>query len=793
MLRNYFRVALRVLGRSPGYAAINIVGLALGLASCILMLLYVQEEWTYDRFHRNADEIYRLYRVEQRVHTPVKRSGGTMAPLGPAVEQEVPGVVAAARVTTGQIEVRTPTGDLEALNVAYADASLLAMFDFGAGANDLRQPGTLLLSESAGERLGSNAGSAVRYLRGNEEQNATVTAIIPDVPSNSSLQFDALAPIGDWPSFAESADNWDWFGMGTFVQLQAGKAPAELEAALGGIIRANYGTVIDQMIDQGWWADREDAFAILAQPLKDVHLSPDIDAFFLEVSNPTYSYILLAIALVVLLIACTNFMALAVGRSVTRAREVGTRKALGASRKQVAFQFWSEAILLSVIAAALGVALADTALPVFNRLADKSLVLSLDAGALTAILGLALLVGLVAGAYPAAILSGLRPTAVLAGGDSGRRGSVFTRVVIVFQFAAAIALITTSMIMYRQLEYVADRDLGFEAEEVLVVPLGARDVTPMEVYQRLEAESASSPAVVGISPSSSAFGGSWSRTVIVEDEVNHIVYTNYIGASFLETMGMELVAGRNLSDELETDAESAILVNEALVRSFGWENPLGQEISRWPGSRVVGVVRDFNNLSLHQEVQPMVLHMSPTLSAPHYAMVRFRTQQTGRAVADLERAWNQVAAGSPFRAEFLDQRLQRLYEAERRWQEIAGFAAFFAVVISCLGLFGVATMTVSHRRKEIGVRKVFGASSGSLVALVSRDFAVLVGLAFVLGAPAAWLFSDRWLESFAYRSDVSPLLFVVAGGVALGVAMLTVSYQAVRAARANPTQTLRYE
>ncbi len=793
MLLNYLRVAVRALRRSPGYTAINVASLSLGLASCVLMLLFVAQEWTYDAFHENADSIYRLYRVEERLKTPRKQSGGTMAPLGPAIAREVPGVEAVSRLVGGSLDVLRTSGETVSLYVAYVDPDFLEMFDFGTSAEGLASPGTVLLTHSAVERLAVDAGSDIVVDRNGTDTRLLIEAIIPDVPTNSSIQFDALARFDTWPNYDQASATWDSFGNSTLVQMGGAGTANDLETALIGIVRANYGETIDQMIARGWWADREDTFRIKAQPLREAHLSPEIDAFYLEVSNPTYSYILLAIAIVVLLIACTNFMTLAVGRSVTRAREVGTRKALGASRRQVASQFWGEALLLSFVAAGIGLMLADLFLPVFNGLADKALVLEYSVLNLAAITGLATAVGLLAGAYPAAILSGLRPSAVLSRGASGRRGGRFTSVVIVCQFAAAVALISTAAIMYRQLQFMAHHDLGFAAEEVVVVPLQARGHEPAELYDQFSALLAASPAVVDFSPSSSAFGGSWSRTVVAENDVNHIVYTNLISPSFLRTMGMELMEGRNLSDDFETDAQEAILVNEAFVRALGWENPLGSSLSRWPDTRVVGVVRDFHNLSLHQTVQPVILHMSPEISTPGYAMVRVRTEQTERALADIATAWGSVAPGTPLQAQFLDERLQNLYETEQRWQEIAGFAALFAIIISCLGLFGVATMSVSRRRKEIGVRKVFGASSGSLALLVSREFVGLIGAAILVGSGLAYLFADQWLEGFAYRLSVSPLLLLGSGAAALAIALLTVSYQAFSAAGADPTKTLRYE
>ncbi|NNE70940.1 MAG: FtsX-like permease family protein [Rhodothermales bacterium] len=792
MLRNHLLVALRVLRKSPLYSSINILGLALGLASCILMLFYAHQEWTYDAFHQNADRIYRMYRVEHRVRTPLKQSEGTMAPLGPALSEGVPGVEAAARFTVGNLEVLHENGSRAVLRVGYADPSFLDMFDFGGTPGDLAQPGVLLLTESAADRIGGNP-AFVRIPDGASERTAPISGMIPDPPVRSSIQFDALAPFADRPGAANSDGNWDSFGNGTFVMLSSPEMLVSLESAIASMVETHYGPTIRQMIDQGWWADREDTFTIKAQPLREAHLSPEIDAFYLQVSSPAYSLILLGIAGIVLLIACTNFMALSIGRSVARAREVGTRKAMGASRGQVAAQFWGEAIVLSMIAVGVGLVLADLALPVFNALANAELTLDLDTPQVLLICGLGLMVGLGAGAYPAAILSGLEPARVLGGGDSGRRGSLFIRSIIVFQFAAAIALIASTLIMFRQMQYVADQDLGFASDEIIVVPLQTgQGEDPLGRYERLEALVQARPSILSISPSSSAFAGSWSRTVLVEGDASHIAYTNYIGPSFLETMGMDLLAGRSLGQSPE-DSERAILINEALAAALGWDNPVGESLERWPDVQVVGVVRNFNHLSLHQEVQPMILHMSPGISTPRYAMVRYRGGRVRDALSDLETAWKSVDPGTPFQVEFLDERLAQLYETEQRWMRIAGYGAFFAVLISCLGLFGVATMTVAERRKEIGVRKVFGATPMSLASLVARDFALLILLAFVIGAPIALVFSERWLDSFAYQWPVNPLVVLAAGVLALVVALLTVGFQAVSAARSNPIDTLRYE
>ena len=488
-------------------------------------------------------------------------------------------------------------------------------------------------------------------------------------------------------------------------------------------------------------------------------------------------------------------MTIALGRATTRAREVGMRKSLGAARRQVMVQFWGEALLMSVVAALLGIVLARLALPVFNGLSGQELSLLelASGGSALALLGLTLVCAFFAGLYPAVLLSGYKPMAVLKGSATRGIGGGFSRFVIVFQFVISIGMIAAVLIMQSQMKYIDHQSLGFEPEQLLVVSTGAGSLPADQTTELFQERIASLPGVVSTSASSSSFGDSWSRTVMTDDDVNHIVYTNRIDPAFLETIQLDLVAGRNLSDAFQTDPEQAVLVNKAFVDEFGWDQPVGHLLPGYDDVAVVGVVDNYKFLSAREKVPPVMLHMNAGIGSKNYAMIRFRVDQLSGVMSGLEDAWRTLAPDQPFVAQFMDDRLAQLYADDRRWQSIVTYASVLALLISCLGLFGVAALSAARRRKEIGVRKVLGASVGAIVLLLSRDFAKLVAIGFVIAVPIAWYVMDKWLDAFAYKVRTSPGTFVLAGVVALAVALLTVSRQSIAAATADPVKSLRYE
>jgi putative ABC transport system permease protein len=801
MIRSYLTIALRVFKQNAIYSTINVVGLSVGLACCVLVFLFVTDEWSYDTGHSNGDDIYRVYRIEHRLESPLKVSEGTPIPLGPTMQNEIPGIEAFTRYMQRQ-SVLYVGGTNTNMTLTWVDPAFFEMFDFAGQDGEAREllatPESLVLTFSAAEQYFPNpvsVGEAVTMLVDDSLRTFNVTAIIPAPPENSSFQFEFVAQMQSSNYADRNESRWTSNGPSTYVMLASGAAAADVQKGTIPIIDTYLGESRQNAIEQGWWEDRDDAFQYQLQPLREVHLTPGIDSFYFSVSDPQYSYILLAIAFGVLLIACLNFITLSVGRSSTRAREVGMRKTLGAARSQLMAQFWGEALLISGIAVMLGLTLASVALPVFNEVAQKSLTMSalFDLKLISLIALLTIGSGLLAGSYPALLLSGFKPTAVLKGSMGTVHGWTFSRVMIVFQFVVSIAMVTAVLIMHDQMRFVSNQDLGYDAEEILVVNMNGSDEATDVIAARYAERIAGIPGVTGSSGSSSSFGGSWSRTVMQKDDINHLVYTNRMDPSFLETMGIELLDGRNLSDEFETDVESAVLVNEAFVEAMGWGSGVGERLPGLEDVTVVGVVENFKFLSVRQEVPPIMLHMSPEIGSNNFTMVRFNMANVGTVRPALEAAWKDVAPTAPFVSQFLDERIQRLYDAERRWQNIITYSAILAFLLSSMGLFGMAAMSTARRTKEIGVRKVLGASTGAIVRLLTTEFAALIAIALVLATPLSFYVMSKWLSTFAYQISIGPGVFLLSGLIALAITLATVCYQSVSAATADPVDSLQSE
>ncbi len=799
MIRNYLTIAFRVLKRNPVYSAINVVGLSVGLACCLLIFLFVSQEWSYDRFHSNSDDIYRVYRIEHRLQTAMKVSEGSPIPLGPALQKEIPGVETYTRWMQTEAVLYREGSNLN-ISLNWTDPAFFEMFDFAesGGTRLLDAPESLVLTRSAAETYFQStiqAGDDVSLLVEDSLRTFSVTAIIADPPDNSSLQFEFIGQIESSRYQARNENRWTSNGPSTYVMLAPNVDVNTVQAGTVPIINTYMAESRQNNINQGWWADREDTFQYRFQPLAEVHLTPGIDSFTFTISNPRYSYILLAIALGVLLIACLNFITLSVGRSSTRAREVGMRKTLGADRAQLMAQFWGEALLMSGIAVVLGMILAAVALPSFNIMAEKSLSMStlFTVQSVSMIVLLTVLSGLLAGSYPALLLSGFQPVAVLKQSGSAMHGWKFSRIMIVFQFVVSIAMVSAMLIMHDQMQFVSTQDLGYDAEQVLVVDMNGSDLETDIVATRFGQKIADISGVISSSGSSSAFGNDWSRTVLQNDEVNHIVYTNRMEPSFLATMGIDLMNGRNLSDKFESDASSAVLVNEAFVEAMGWGSGVGQAVPEFDDVTIVGVVRDFKFLSIRTQVPPVMLHMSPEIGSNNNTMIRFNVANIASVRTELEKAWKEVAPDAPFVAEFLDERIQLLYDAERRWQDIITYSAVLAFLLSSMGLFGMAAITTSRRTKEIGIRKVLGASTPTIVRLLTREFAVLVLVAFVFATPLSIYVMSKWLSTFAYQVSIGAGVFVLSGVIALVITLSTVSFQAISAALADPVDSLKNE
>ena len=789
MLTNYFKIALRNFKKRKGYAVINVAGLAVGMACCLLIALYVQDEHSYDRYHENADRIVRLVETRARVG----------APFGPALVAEYPAVEQAVRIhpmfwSTPLIKV----GDRGFYEdgVFFADSSLFAVFSFrllrGDPKTALAAPFSMVLTETTAAKYFGEGDPIGQVLTYDGVHEYTVTGIVEAPPANSHFRFDFLA------SFSTLYALEEFWGMPltwinptahTYLLLTHRDAAERLEARLPAFILTHRGEAF------------RDGRAYRLQPLTDIHLHSNLRSEIAPNSDITLIYIFSAIAVFILLIACSNFINLATARSAERAREVGLRKVVGAHRRQLVWQFLSESVLMSAVAGMLAVGLAALALPAFNTLAGKALTANalLSGEMLLGLFGVVLFVGVAAGSYPAFVLARFRPAAVLKGSrGTAARGARLRKGLVLFQFAVSMVLIVGTATVYEQLAFMQSRTLRFADEQIVVAPMLDRAFRPR--FETLKEALAQHPEVVAVSGSHRVPGQAFNGLGYVPEggDPENPVGARDIGVDhdFTRTFGLELVAGRDWSREIVTDETEAYLINETAARAFGWIDPkdaVGKRLvlpSRGLSGAAIGVVKDFHFKSLHHTIEPLVMHLQPFVMN---VSMRIRTDDLPATLASLERTWSQFSPSFPFDYYFLDAAFGSRYRAEERAGRLFGYFALLALFIACLGLFGLAAFSAVQRTKEIGVRKVLGATVGGLVVLLSKDFVKLVGWAFVVAVPVAYLAVTHWLAPFPYRIEISWGIFLMAGSLALAIALLTVSYQAVRAALADPVESLRYE
>lgn len=804
MLQNYLKIALRNLRRHPFYAFVNIFGLALGIACCLLIAFFIRDEWSYDQFHKDADRIYRIALFEHyedhdylNVETPF--------PFGPLFEQNMPEVEAAVRLTG--VRDRVQRGDVAQLERIYmADPGFFEMFDFELLQGDpdqvLQAVHSIVLSETAAQKWFGHenpVGQTLSIHITDPSVDYLVTGVVKDTPRNSSIRFDYLMPLDNASDRWGEEERQSFYNVfvETYIRLAPGREIAELEAKVPALVQ--------QVMADDY---QEGAYVPRFQALTDIHLDPTYPAGYQPTSDPRYSFILVAIALFVLLIACINFMTLSMSRSADRAREVGVRKTLGALQWQLAGQFWGEAVWLAGLGLLFGLGIAFLALPAFNTLAEKALVFRIDGFLAAMIVGLVLVTGSLAGSYPAFFMSRYRPVEVLKGHIKMGEANTLRKGLSVVQFALAILLIISTLVLSDQLQFLQNKNLGYEREHVVSIPTGLRRPEGMQVMERFRNEVASRPEVAGVTASLFTFGEGWiSAGYEGDDGVFRQFRLNMVDYDFLKTMNISVASGRDFSKDIGADRREAVIVNRAFADLHGWEDPVDKQLpgARFPAHRIIGMVEDFNYASLHAAVEPLALVLTPmpvyeglndigyNVAPQPKVLVRLNAGQIEQGMRVIEEAWQAVAPDLLFAYNFVDDAVDQQYRQEQRLGTIVRFATILVVVIACLGLFGLASLVVMRRIKEIGVRKVMGASTGSIVSLLTIDFVKIVVGAFLLATPAAYFLLSRWLETFAFAINLKVTTFLLAGILAVGIAVLTVAYQAIRAALSNPVESLRYE
>jgi putative ABC transport system permease protein len=818
MLRNYLRVAYRNLIRSRLYTAISMVGLAAGIACCILIFLYVQDELTYDRFHDNSENLCRMIRVRTSPDGSVSAKPYTCGLLGPLLETDLPEVVRSTRLVSSQLVVRAEDKSFSE-TVYLADSGFPWMFTFpllyGENQKALSDPTSLIISARTAEKYFGDEnplGRVVELKMDEAFREFTVAGVTQSIPNNSSIEFDFLISTENIEEVFPPGlmDSWENGCVQTFAQFHPGTDIEEFRDKLDSHVAG---------LTRDFKFNNDDKLSYRIQPLTDIHLNPAYSAVFESGSNPLYSYVLSGIALAILLIACINFTTLAVGRASGRAREVGVRKAVGAGRGQLMRQFWIEALLLCLGAVLIGTVLSELMLPVFNQLAHKQLTLALwsNRTLVPALLGLVLVTAAVAGAYPALYQSKLSAIASLKGTTRMRSKSGLMRALVAVQFTVSVFLIIATLTIFRQMSFIADRDLGYDRGWMVTIPVDASGEKGAAILDRFRSQLSGQPGILGITGYSFPLGSYWMRVFPKEGpgtcisfgeditksagksgtpEERSFFYANYVDYDYLPTLGVKIIEGRNFSKEFPSDATGSVLINQAAMKAFGWENAAGRQLPfGFDDMTVIGLMEDFHFYPIHRKIEPLVLRLPGTgwLSSIGEIAVRIDSRDVQGTLTRLEETWKQTAEGLPFSYSFLDDAVAEQYAAERRWERIVLYAAGFSLAVACLGLFGLASLAVARRQKEIGIRKAVGATVSNIVALLLKEFAFLVVISAAVASPIAYLVMKRWLESFAYRTNITLTLFLLAGLVVMIIALATVSYQSIRAARANPVESLRYE
>ncbi|MBW8687223.1 ABC transporter permease [Chitinophaga rhizophila] len=802
MFRSYLKIAWRNLRNHKFHSFLNIFGLSLGITCFLLIMLYVNDEFSYDRFNQKAERTY-------RINADVKFGGVEQLvavapdPIGPTLKSDYPEVEDYVRFYTKEDSRLIRKGN-ELINehrVVHADSTLFNVFTLpvvaGNGTTPLNDAGSVVITASMAKKYFGSVNCVGEILEA-DGKHYKVTAVIKDIPANAHFNFDFIFPMSEvdyeWGNFLSA-------NFQTYVVLKPGVDYLQFNKKLRQVVE-KYIFPQAKDIMQLNSADQlnrgDNRFEFNLFPLTDIHLYSDRQGEMSANSNVQFVYIFLAIAIFILLIACINFMNLSTARSAARVKEVGIRKVLGTDRTSLIYQFLTESTITSMISLLFALLFVILMLPFFNQLASKSISVfnMFNAKLLLTILALPFLIGLGAGCYPAFFMSRFQPIKVLKGMSGALRKSNFRNVLVIFQFATSAILIISTIVVFRQLNFIQTKDVGFDKEQVLIISGSVALNGKEELFKQevLGINGVKSGTVTGFLPVSTAQRKGWTYWKNATMDLNNGISVESwnVDVDYIKTLGMQIVKGRDFSKEFTSDS-GAVIINEAMARSLGYNDPIGQKIYTGAAPdieelKIIGVVKNFNYESLRKNIGPLCLTLGK-----NNGLVSFRlsTSQVGTAVRQIESKWRGNIGDAQFNYRFLDEDFNRMYYAERRMGKIAVIFASLAILIACIGLFGLATYIAEQRTKEIGVRKVLGASVGRIIFLLSVDFLRLVIIAVIVAAPISYYFMNKWLGNFAYRSEFPWWVFLVATVLCLSIAFITISFQTIKVARLNPVKSLR--
>ena len=806
MFKNYFKVAIRNLLRSKSFTAINIFGLTLGITTCLLIILFVQDELSYDSFNEKADRMVRVV-FRGSIQGEKMKEAMVMPPVAQTLKMEYPEVLEATRIRRfGSPRITYGNKTFKESSFAYVDSNFFQVFTLpfvkGDSKTALLEPNTIVISETVAKKYFGDEDPIGKVLIFKDLNNSfKITGVMRPIPTNSHFHFDVFASMSSFPQSREFS--WMTSEYYTYLVLPKGydykkleaKLPADVEKYMGSQLQSALGMTYTQFLQKG------NTLGLFLQPVKDIHLHSDLNLELESGSDIRYVYIFSAVALFMLLIACINFMNLSTAGASKRAREVGIRKVLGSLKGQLIRQFLLESILLTSIAFILALVLVSFTLPFFNKLSGKNLSFNLlsNIWLIPGLLLFALVTGFLAGSYPAFFLSSFKPITVLKGKFTSANKTVSLRSgLVVFQFFISIVLIIGTITVHKQLSYIQNQKLGYDKDQVLIVQESYWLGKNQQAFRQalLQDPRITNIANSGYLPAGPSYNNNF--MVYPDNNSNELVKTiRYeVDDNYIPTLGMEIAEGRNFSKSFGTDS-TAIIVNEETVKAFGWgKRAIGHNLTRNEndGSKltfhVIGVVKDFHFKSFHEPISPLVMTLG---NNTENIIVKTKTADVAGLLSTMKKNWNALGAEVPFSYTFLDDRFNNTYQAEQKIGTILGVFAGVTIFVACLGLFGLATFTAEQRNKEIGIRKVLGASVGSIVSLLSKDFLKLVFIAIIIATPVAWFIMNKWLQDFAYKTNISGWIFLLAASLAILITIITVSFRAIRAAVVNPVDSLRSE
>lgn len=800
MLKNYFKLALRNIMKYKLFSGINILGMSIGIAACLLIILYVVNELSYDRFHTKADRIYQVG-LHGKIAGQDIRTANTCPPMSEALVKEIPGIEEATRIAnfwgtpTLKYDDKIFTEDL----IYYADSNFFSLFSYELTEGDVKtaltEPNSTVLTQSIATKYFGNESPIGKLITIGGDRTYTVTGLTPDAPRNSHFVYNVLLSS----SSGEHLKSNVWLNnfLYTYFVLSPQASVAEVEKKFDGLVTKYVGPEVErfmgvsvkQMEEQGG------EYGYFTTALTDIHLKPNTQDGLQPAGNITYVYFFGGIGVFIIAIACINFMNMSTARSAGRAKEVGLRKTLGSLRGQMIGQFLAESTVYSLIAVVIAVVLCYLLLPQFNLLAGKELDMKMFTEPLFigVLIALVLVVGVVAGSYPAFYLTSFNAVEVLKGkARAGVKSKGVRSTLVVFQFALSIFLIIFTGVVYQQIDFMQKRSMGIDKHNVLIIPNAGRLDNNRDAFKNAVLQQT---GIAEASYTNNSFPGVNNTTVFksVGSEQDHIMGVYYADYDHQDVLKFEIKDGRYFSRDFPSDS-SAILLNEAAVKEFGFTDPLKEEIiyndnGSQERLRVVGVYKDFNFESLKTKVRPLAIRLTNT---SYQLMIRY-SGNAQDAVATVGKLWKEHAPNEPYDYRFLDENFDELFRSEQRMGELFTVFSGLAIFIACLGLFALAAFTAEQRTKEIGIRKAMGATTGGLTILLSKEFTKLVVIAFIPAALAGWFVVENWLDGFAYRVDVNPMIFVASGVLAIMIAWLTVSFQSIKAASSNPVKSLRYE